>query len=395
MRLMRHVVVVGGSLAGHGAAEALRTLDFDGAVTVVGEEAHPPYDRWPLSEGYLLGETDRRGLDIPLADDSDARWRLGTSATRLDLAAHRVLLEDGDTVPFDGLVVATGARARTLSSTRGVRGVFTLRTVEDADRLREALSSRPRRVAVVGGGLIGAEVASAAVALGHDVSLVTPGTTPALRQLGRHLATHLDRVRAAAGVRVLSRSRARGVGRKAGQAAGVLLDDGRWVPADVVVVAIGTVPNVEWLLGSGLDVSDGLLCGPTLHARGSDVVVGAGDVARFAHPVLGEQSVRLEHWASTRDQAALAARNLLAGPELAGEMTSLPQFGTVLHGIDVRVVGFPDAADGDEVVRGSFESGSVVVSLTRRGRAVAAVSVNGAATPDQLIDMVAHVPSCA
>lgn len=390
---MRRVVVVGGSLAGHGAAEALRALGFDGDVTVVGAEEHSPYDRWPLSEGYLLGETDRLGLDIPILDATDVRWKLGVRATGLDLAARRVALGDGDTIGFDGLVVATGARPREFASTEGVYGTFTLRTIEDADGIRRALTSGPRQVAVVGGGLIGAEVASAAVALGHRVSLITSGDTPAFRQLGRLLSTYVDRARVTAGVRVVRRSRARGIGRKGGRTAGVLLNDGRWIPAEIVIVAVGTSPNVEWLRGSGLDIGKGLFCEPTLHAVGSSVVVGAGDVVRLPHPLLGDELVRLEHWASTNDQAALAAANLLAGPGSAVPLTRLPQFGTTMHGIDIRVVGFPDAADHDRVVRGSFEADSVVVCLGGRGMTVAAVSVNHAASTEELRDLVDSVPA--
>lgn len=321
------------------------------------------------------------------------RWRLGVSAVGLDVAARQVVLDSGDTLDFDGLVVATGSRARQLGSIAGVRGTFTLRTVEDADGIRDALASGPRQVAVVGGGLIGSEIASAAVSLGHDVTLISPGSIPALRQLGGLVATHVDRARVAAGVQVVSRSRARGVGRKAGQTAGVLLVDGRWIPAEVVVVAVGTLPNVEWLRGSGLDASDGLLCGRTLHAVGSDVVVGAGDVIRCPHPLAGSTPVRVEHWFSTVDQARLAARNLLLGRDMADPLRTLPQFGTVLHGMDFRVVGFPDLADDDEVVHGSLEVGSAVVSLRRGGLTVAAVSVNGAASPEELTELVHGVPS--
>lgn len=392
---MRRVVVVGGSLAGHRAAEALRILGFDGDVTVIGEEAHRPYDRWPLSEGYLLGETDRVGLDITSVEDKGVRWRLGERATRLDLSARQVVLGNGDTVGFDGLVVATGARARRLASTEGVHGTFVLRTIEDADGLKDALSAQSREVAVVGGGLIGAEIASVAAALGHHVTLVAPGSLPVPRQLGRLVSAYVDRARMAAGVRVVSRSRARAVARKAGQTAGVLLHNGRWLPADVVVVAIGTVPNVEWLKGSGLDMSDGLLCGPTLHAVGSDVVVGAGDVVRVPQALLDHQPVRMEHWASTHDQASLAAGNLLAGPNEADRLNAMPQFGTVLHGIDLRVVGFPGVADHDEVVSGSLEEGAAVVALSRRGKVVAAVSVNHAVSTEELTKFVQGASSRA
>ncbi len=375
---MRRVAVIGASLAGHHAARTLRARGFDGAISVVGSERHRPYDRYPLSKGFLAGETERRRLD--LADDvPDVDWRLGATVTGVDLADGRVTIGNGEGLRFDGLVVASGASPRDVGAVAGVRGAFVLRTVDDAASLRVALEGRQRRVVVVGGGLIGAEVAATAVEAGHHTTLVDPGDVPTSRTLGHLVARHLLELHRAAGVHLRTRTRARGLEQEAGQVRGVILDDGTVLPAEVVVMATGTRPNVDWLRDSGLDVAGGLDCRPTLHAVGSDKVVGAGDVVRVPHPLLGGAPVRVEHWASTREQAALAAENLLAGPADGRPLTALPEFGTTIHRARLRALGFPQAADSGRVVWGSLESGAAVVVLSRSGSAVAAISVNATA----------------
>ena len=296
-RAMRSIVVVGGSLAGHRAVKALRDLGYEGALTLVGAEQHRPYDRYPLSKAFLTGDTDRQGLDL-CGDAPEVVWRLGESVTRLDLDRRFITLAGGDRIPFDGLVVASGARARDDSAVQGVRGAFVVRTVDDAIDLRAALSGAPGRVVVVGGGLIGAEVAATAVAGGHDTTLIDSSDVPTSRTLGRAVAEYLLGLHRRAGVHFLPRTRARRLEAQAGAVTGVLLEDGRRLPADVVVMATGTTPNVEWMAGSGLSTVGGLGCGPTLHALGSDVVVGAGDVVRAPHPLLDGEPVRVEHWAA-------------------------------------------------------------------------------------------------
>lgn len=372
---MRRIVVVGGSLAGHRAALALRGLGFDGQLTVIGSESHRPYDRFPLSKAFLTRVTDRDGLAIDGAP-ADIVWRLGQTATRLDLAGRQVILGDRTALPFDGLVVASGARARDVALVEPVRGAFVLRTVDDADGFRDVLESRTRRVVVVGGGLIGAEVAADAVARGHHTTMIDPSDLPTARAVGRPVAEHLQRLRRAAGVHVLSRTRTRGLDVRAGAVTGVVLEDGSRLPADVVMMATGTTPNVEWLEGSGLPVSGGLECGPTLHARGSDCVVGVGDVVRAPQALLGGESPRVEHWASTVDHADLAAANLLAGPGQARPLSALPTFGTTIHGARIRAVGFPQVADHSRVVWGSMETGSALVALGRGNQLVAVVSLD-------------------
>lgn len=371
---MRRIVVVGASLAGHHAAASLRHLGYDGEVTVIGSEQHPPYDRYPLSKAFLTGDTDRQGLDLP-ADVAGVSWRLGATATSVDLQRRVVVLDGRDSVPFDGLVVASGSRARHRRMVEGLAGAFVLRTVDDAVSLRAALSVPDRRVLVVGGGLIGAELAASAVEAGHDTTLVHPGAVPAVHAVGRLVADHLCELHRAAGVRLLPQARLRVLLADHGVLTGALLDDGTRLSADVVVMATGTEANVEWLDGSGLCTEGGLRCGATLFAEGSDCVVGAGDVVRLPHPLAAE-TVRVEHWASTRHQAARAVENLLLGPDRARPLAALPEFGTRIHGARIRGVGFPQVADRSSVVWGSLRGGSAVVALARGGTSVALVSVN-------------------
>ena len=273
-------------------------------------------------------------------------------------------------------MVASGARPRDVDLVERVRGAFVLRTVEDAEELRAVLESRARRVVVVGGGLIGAEVAATAAAGGHHTTMIDPSDLPTARAVGRPVAEHLQRLHRAAGVHVLRRTRVRELDVRSGAVTGVVLEDGRRLPADVVMMATGTTPNVEWLQGSGLDVSGGLRCGPTLHARGSDRVVGAGDVVHAPQELLGGESSRVEHWASTLDHADLAAANLLVGPAEARPLTDLPTFGTTIHGARIRAVGFPQFADRSLVVWGSVETGRALVALGRGDQLVALVSLD-------------------
>jgi len=381
--ILRRVVVVGGSLAGHRAARALRGLGYDGELTVVGGEPHRPYDRYPLSKAFLTGHTDRDGLDLDDAP-ADVTWRVGETARGLHLH-ERYVVTDHRTIRFDGLVVASGARPRDVESVGGVRGAFVLRTVDDAAGLREVLDAGTRRVVVVGGGLIGAEVAATAVAGGHDTTLVDPSDVPTRRAVGLRVARHLQGLHHAAGVQLRSRTRACGLDVRAGAVTGVTLDDGSRLPADVVLMATGTTPNVEWLQGSGLAVAGGLHCGPTLHALGTDRVVGAGDVVRAPQPLLDDEPLRVEHWASTLDQADLAAANLLRGLDEARPFGALPTFGTTIHGARIRAVGFPQVADRSCVVWGSAESGEALLALGRGDRLVAVVSLNAHDRLPQLI----------
>jgi NADPH-dependent 2,4-dienoyl-CoA reductase/sulfur reductase-like enzyme len=163
-----------------------------------------------------------------------------------------------------------------------------------------------------------------------------------------------------------------------------VLDDQRRIPADVVLMATGTEPNVEWLRSNGLRTEGGLLCTDTLFAVGNRFVVGAGDAISSPHPVLGPEPIRVEHWAATRDQAALAVENLLAGPGSAWRQAALPEFGTTIHGARIRCVGFPQVADDSRELWGSLDSGRAVLELTRREQAVGLISVNATSELDRI-----------
>src|SRR4051794_30325236 len=270
---VRRVVIVGASLAGLRAAQAARTGGFDGELVVVGEEVHRPYTRPPLSKELLAGEHEADRVVLP-SDTFDAQWRLGVPATRLDRARRRVVLADGDELPYDRLILATGSRARRWPGRGGeLEGVHVLRSLDDAIELRAALERRPR-VAVVGAGFIGCEVAQTARRQGLEVTLIDVAPTPML-PLGPQLGEWCAALHRAHGVDVRLRTGVTAL-HGAGRVEAVELSDGTRVGADLVLVGMGAQPNTEWLAGSGLQVSRGLQCDATLTSLGDPDVLGAG-----------------------------------------------------------------------------------------------------------------------
>jgi NADPH-dependent 2,4-dienoyl-CoA reductase/sulfur reductase-like enzyme len=388
---LRNVVIVGASLAGHHVAATLRRLGYQGTVTVVGEEVEAPYDRYPLSKAFLVGTATRAQLSL---DDTvpDVEWHLGRRATGLDLTRRRVTVDEVDELPFDGLVIASGARPRDREAVAGIDGAFVLRTLGDAVALRKTLQGQRKRVVVVGGGLIGAEIVSEAARGGHHTTWAHSGSLPTSTSLGTLVAKHLVELHRAAGVRIEGRQRVESLGLAGGRVTHVNLHDGRRVDADVVVMATGTLPNVEWL-GAVVPTANGVLCGPTMHVRGTDRVVAVGDVARAPHAALAGQAVRVEHWASARHQAELAARNLVSPPTAHRGWTELPTFGTTIQGTRIRCVGFPGLADRSDLSWGSLDSGSAGVCLSRRGQVVAAIGFNAEDSVDLLHRLVRGRPT--
>ncbi|MFC4563956.1 NAD(P)/FAD-dependent oxidoreductase [Nocardiopsis mangrovi] len=370
---MRAVTVVGASLAGLGAARALREQGFDGTLTVVGEEAHAPYDRPPLSKDFLLGKAGP--ADLALHDDADSgldiRWRLGTRATGLDPRRRAVLLDDGSELAGDGVVIATGATPRRLPGTGGPAGVHVLRTLDHAEALRADLTAGTPRVAVVGGSFIGAEIASACSALGLETTVIEAAPLPLAPVLGEQMAAHCAALHADAGVRLLCGT---GVARLlgAGRVTGVELADGRRVPADVVVVGIGARPVTGWLAGSGVEVDDGVVCDPGCRTS-LPGVVAAGDVARLRSG--GGGSARAEHWSSANDQPAVAVRNLLAGATVQ-EYRRTPYFWSDQYGVRIQFAGEARPGDTVRVVDGSPAARSFAAVYERGGTATAALALN-------------------
>jgi len=366
---MRRIVVVGASLAGLRAAEALRRLGHDGPLTLVGAEPHEPYDRPPLSKSVLTGAVSPEETRLRQHGDLDAEWVLGDPVTRLDPSARLVHLASSRSLPYDGLVAATGASARRLASVpEDLPGVHLLRTLDDAVRLREALAAGPR-VVVIGGGFIGMEVASTCRETGLDVTVVSPDPI-----LGRALGGLSGAAAARAvehGVRLRCPAGISGV-LGTGRVEAVVLTDGERLPADLALVAIGAGPEAGWTTGLGLDTAAGLACDEELAVRGLDDVVAAGDVARWPHPGLGLGPVRLEHWSNAGEQAAAAAKRLLHGPGV-GPHAAVPSFWSDQFGVRLQGVGLPLPTDEVVVLEGDPAGGHFVAEYRRSGQLVAAV----------------------
>ena len=372
-----HIVIVGASLAGLRAAEALRQDGYDGSITIVGDEPHQPYDRPPLSKQLLTGKTDAQGVALPVPDDLRADWLLGTAVVGLDLDRQRVSLDGGEDLPYDGLVVATGARPRVLPFAPPGPGVNYLRTLDDSVALREDLT-RSQGLAVIGAGFIGLEVASSAQALGVPTVVLEALPVPLERSLGPDIGQAVMEWHRAKGTDLRTGIGVDSIVRDGnGRAEGVKLVDGSVVAADTVVVGIGVAPVTDWLAGSGVDVTDGVRCDSRLRVLSRGVplpgVVAAGDVARWDHPGYGE-SVRVEHWTHATESGEAAARTLLRGDE-AEPYGPTPYFWSDQHGVKLQFVGRAAAGDETAVLEGSFEEDRVLVAYGRGGRLVGALGI--------------------
>jgi NADPH-dependent 2,4-dienoyl-CoA reductase/sulfur reductase-like enzyme len=368
------VTIVGASLAGYRAAETLRRDGFEGRISLIGDEHHAPYDRPPLSKKYLAGDLDDDRLALTTAEklaDLQLDLRLGCSATGLDVAG-RTLEVGGVAEPFDGLVIATGTRCRTLPGTAGLAGVHTLRTRDDAEAIRDALANGARRVVVVGAGFIGAEVASTAIGRGAEVTMVEALEAPFGRVLGVEMGAVMADVHRRHGVDLRTGV---GVDEVLGddRLAGVRLADGATLEADLLVVGIGVVPNTDWLEGSGLTLDDGVVCDETCLAAPD--VAAAGDVARWPNPRYGEV-MRVEHWDNAVQQGVHAARRLLQSDEEATPYAPVPWFWTDQYDRKVQLAGRPHTDDEVRVVAGSTAEHRFAAFYGRDGRFTAALGMN-------------------
>ncbi len=370
---LRAVTIVGASLAGLNAAEALRRDGFDGSVTLIGAESRLPYDRPPLSKQVLAGdwEPERAALtDSEELQEDEIEARLGLRATALDLDARELTLHTGETVAFDGLVIATGARCRAMPGTEGLRGVHVLRSLDDCLALRADLEAVPQRVVVVGAGFIGAEVAATARGRGLEVTVVEALPNPLSRVLGDEMGRVCAEVHRDHGVDLRTGV---GVDRIEGdrRVERVTLTDGSIIDADVVVVGIGVVPNTEWLDGSGLQVGDGVLCDASCLA--AERVTAAGDVARWPNQLFGE-TMRVEHWDNAAAQGAHAARRLL-NPE-TGPFTPVPWFWSDQYDRKIQLAGRVRPDDEVRVVNGSVDERRFAAIYGRAGRIVGVLGFN-------------------
>ncbi|MFH9662197.1 NAD(P)/FAD-dependent oxidoreductase [Streptomyces sp. NPDC017248] len=349
----RTIVVVGASAAGIATAETLRRKGYDGRLVVVGDEKHLPYERPPLSKQVLTGEwdEDRTAMrDTASLEECALDLRLGVRATGLDAAARRVTLDDGAVLGYDGLVIATGVRPRTLPGAGELSGVHTLRTLDDLAALRASLRAGGT-VAVIGSGPLGMEVAASLAKGGaHRVTVVTDEPVPMERVFGAEVGTLLARVHRGKGVTLRTGQTVTGLAGARGAVTGVELASGETVPADTVVVAIGSTPNTEWLADSGLTVDRGIHC--DAYSAAAPRVYAAGDVAHWHHPVQGER-VRTEHRINATEQGAVAAHNLLAEldgtPEQRGEYAPVPYFWSDQYALKLQAYGLLHGADRVEL----------------------------------------------
>ncbi|WEB44617.1 NAD(P)/FAD-dependent oxidoreductase [Streptomyces yunnanensis] len=344
----KRIVIVGASAAGLTAAETLRRRGWDGHLTLIGDEARPPYDRPPLSKQILTGawEPQRTTLRAPqeLAR-LEIDLRLGRPATGLDVKRRQARLAGGATIDFDGLIIATGVIPRRLPH-GDLNGVHVLRTLDDALALRAALLTGPR-VVVVGAGFLGTEVAAAAQTMGLEVTLVEPEPVPVRRPFGDRVGALVAALHRDHGTDLRCGVPVRGLCEGGGRVTGVELADGSGLPADAVVLALGSTPATDWLTGSGLTLANGVVCDAL--CRAAPGIYAAGDVASWHNPRFGTR-MRLEHRMNATEQAMAAAGNLLGD---AQPFAPVPYFWTDQYDTKIQAYGIfpPDAElriiDGD------------------------------------------------
>jgi NADPH-dependent 2,4-dienoyl-CoA reductase/sulfur reductase-like enzyme len=373
MSEQHHVVIVGASLGGLRTAQSLRSADFVGRITLIGDEAHPPYDRPPLSKQVLSGEWQPE--QASLADDAELKrleldLRLGVRAAHLDLPDKAVVLDGGERVAYDTAVIATGATPRAIPGTPELAGIHTLRTLDECLALRADLDEASK-VVVVGAGFIGAEVAATAREKGLDVTVLEALPIPLARGLGSELGPviaglHLDHgvdLRTGTGV----------AGFEGGtRVERVLLADGTSLAADVVVVGIGVVPNTAWLDDSGLELRDGVVCDEHCRAVGAPDVYAVGDVARWYNPLF-EQEMRLEHWTNAVDQSMAVAANIAGTPT---PYAPVPYVWSDQYGSKIMIAGHVGPTDEVEVPIGAYDDRKFVALAHHEGRLTAVVGLN-------------------
>lgn len=370
---MQRIVIVGGGLAGYQAAATLLRSGFDGQLTVIGAELHRPYDRPPLSKEMLGGQINAERCMYPCAN-LDVEWILGRPATGLAVTGKLVRLAGGTFVPFDGLVIATGRRARCLREVPQLAGILTLRTLDDALALQD-LARPGARIVIVGAGFIGCEVAATLRQRGiEDVTLVDVAPRP-LPTLGSQIGSRLAEIHSAHGVRLRMNASIVGI-EGTERVAAVRLADGERIKADVVLVAIGSIPNSEWLTGSGLPLAGAAVrCDDYGAVPGAPNIMVAGDVAALPHRLVN-RVVSVEHWSNARETGAAVAANLLLDPSERKALASVPTFWSDQYDSKIKSAGLFSPSDQFSLVDEDPAESSMVVEVHRDGALVGAVGLN-------------------
>ncbi len=358
------IIVVGAGLSALRTAESLRKNGYTGSIRVFGEEPHRPYNRPPLSKQALIEGIEADALAFPLrASVADVEWELEAEVVACDLAAGFVTTADGRTHSMSGLVAASGIRPRQLPTPGPQTGRVLLRTIDDALHLREELASG-RRLVILGSGFIGCEVAATARALGCEVDVVSLDSEPMIRPLGSDLGAGMRAHHEEHGVRFhLGRTITEFTGDE--RVTGALLDDGTHLEADLVLEAVGSVANTEWLEGNGLDLSNGVLTDEYLSIVGSPVpAVAVGDVARHPNALFPGEPMRIEHWNMPTEmgkRAGATLASLVTGQPPAGKpFDALPSFWSDQYDINLQSFGVPGSASSYELAEGTYEGDCIV-----------------------------------
>jgi 3-phenylpropionate/trans-cinnamate dioxygenase ferredoxin reductase subunit len=380
-------LIVGASLAGAKAAEALRGEGFDGPITLIGEETERPYERPPLSKDYLMGKAERETIYVHPHEwyaDHDVELRLGVAVTGIDPAAHQVALADGSRTGYAKLLLATGSSPRPLSVPgASVDGVLYLRRVEDSDRIRAALQTASR-IAVVGAGWIGLETAAAARAASVEVTVLESAELPLLRVLGGETAQVFAGLHRDYGVDLRCGVQIAEITSSHGQASGVRLSDGSHIQADVIIAGVGITPNTELGEAAGLEIGNGIVVDQQLRSSDPDIYA-AGDVASAFHPLLGKH-IRVEHWANALNQPKAAAKSML-GHQVRYDR--VPYFYTDQYDLGMEYAGYVEPGEYDQVVfRGDVSQREFIAFWLSGGRVLAGMNVNIWDVNDAIQDLV-------
>jgi 3-phenylpropionate/trans-cinnamate dioxygenase ferredoxin reductase subunit len=375
-------------MAGARTAEALRNLGCEGRIVLVGAEQEVPYERPPLTKGYLAGTAPRENLAVVAGHwyaEHDVELELGTAAVTLDLHDAAVTLADGRRIGYDRLLLATGSAPRRLDVPGAdFDGLFYLRDVGDADRLRAELTGRPRQVVIIGAGWIGLEAGSVARTMGHEVTVVEPGPSPLHAALGSELGRFFAQVHRHHGVTFRLGTGVARLAGSAGRVTAVETDRGELLPADVVVAGIGARPRLDLAVAAGLMTENGVVVDASLRTSHPDVYA-AGDIASVWQPFLA-QHARIEHWAAAHDHGPVVAASMLGLPS---EHDRLPFFFTDQYDLGAELAGHLRPGGYERVVfRGDPDSGAFVAFWVAAGRVAAGMNVNVWDVTDQIQTLI-------
>jgi 3-phenylpropionate/trans-cinnamate dioxygenase ferredoxin reductase subunit len=382
---MAHIVIVGGGVAAGSAAETLRDEGYDGDVTIVAREPHPPYQRPPLSKGYLLGQEGRDAAILHPAqwyEEKQIVLKVATEAVAVHPAEHRLETTRGD-LEYDALLLATGASARVLPiAGHNLDGVHTLRTINDSDALAEQLQGGGKRLVLIGSGWIGMEVAASARTLGNEVTILERDPVPLALAIGPQMGAVFRTLHEDHGVDLRTTVNVERIS-GAGRADGVVVD-GETVPADLVVIGVGAAPNVDLATAAGLDVDNGILTDASLRTSAPDVYA-AGDVANAYHPVI-QRHLRSEHWANALNAGPVAARVMMGGSDVHD---GIPYFYSDQFDLGMELSGYaPLMADAELVIRGDLDGREFIAFWVDDGRVVGGMNVNVWDVQDAIQDLI-------